>query len=212
MSRWSPARAASRRGPAPRSDGRCEPHARSRALPRGLPGARCRRRPLDGDGRAAGRFAPEVGMATRRSMAAGDTLRVVTYNIRDGGADPASIAEAFRTNAQPRQCRRRTPPGSGRVPRRGQHPDLAARPRARHGLDLRARSPGADAGTLGDAIISRYPLDDFAVMHLPIAPRKRQRIAVAATLTIGDIQVRLVTTHLERRSTSATASSRCDPR
>ena len=145
----------------------------------------------------SGPFAPEVGMGTRRSMAAGDTLRVVTYNIRDGGADPATIAEAFRTNpnlasadvvllqeavAFPEE-------GSTRISRLANELDM--------GWIYAPARPEKDTGTLGDAIISRYPLADFAVMHLPIAPRKRQRIAVAATLSIGDTEVRLVTTHLD---------------
>ncbi|NVB76919.1 MAG: hypothetical protein HOV81_00860 [Kofleriaceae bacterium] len=144
----------------------------------------------------SGMFTPEVGSGTRRAMAAGGTLRVVTYNIRDGGADPTEIAAAFRANGNLANAdvvmlqEAVFYPGEGttRISRLAQELDM--------GWIYAPARPDKD-GTLGDAIISRYPLSDFAVMHLPIAPRKRQRIAVAATVSIGDQDVRLVTTHLD---------------
>lgn len=143
-----------------------------------------------------GQLAPETGAAALRTMAAGGTLRVVTYNIRDGGADPSEIAAAFLSNenlagADVMMLQEAVwYPGEGttRISRLAHELDM--------GWIYAPARPDKD-GTLGDAIISRYPLTDFAVMHLPIAPRKRQRIAVAATLSIGAQDVRLVSTHLD---------------
>ncbi len=143
-----------------------------------------------------GMYAPEVGTGTHRALVADDSLRVVTFNIRDGGADPAEIAAAFRANEHlatadvvmlqeavfyPEET-------STRISRLARELDMGW---------IYAPARPDKAGTLGDAIISRYPLTDFAVMHLPIAPRKRQRIAVAATVSIGTQDIRLVTTHLD---------------
>jgi endonuclease/exonuclease/phosphatase family metal-dependent hydrolase len=52
-------------------------------------------------------------------------------------------------------------------------------------------------GTLGDAILSRFPLDNFAVMHLPLATYKRQRVAISADLHVGTATIKIVTTQLD---------------
>jgi endonuclease/exonuclease/phosphatase family metal-dependent hydrolase len=138
----------------------------------------------------------DVGSPAQLMAPAIDRLRIVTFNVRDGGIDPALLAASFRSQpnlasadivmlqevvAFPEE-------GATRVSRLAQELGLGwfyAPARREH------------AGTLGDAILSRYPLEDLAVMRLPLAPHKRQRIAAKANLRLGDRVIALMTTHLD---------------
>lgn len=147
-----------------------------------------------------GALAPATGTASVAQQAQGSsaptTLRVVTYNIRDGGVDPATIAAALMANSNLatadvvllQEAEAFPVEGTPRVER------LAAA----LGMSwIYAPARPELAGTLGDAILSRYPLDNFAVMALPLASLKRQRIAVAADLHVGARTLRVVTTQLD---------------
>ncbi len=141
-------------------------------------------------------FEPEVGQANLSFKPSAGTLRIVSYNIKDGGVDPSEIAAAFRANSNLAsadvvliQEAEAFPDENGtRISRMAEDLGMAW---------IYAPARPQDAGTLGDAILSRYPLDDLAVMRLPLAPNKRQRIAVAATIDFGGEPIRVVTTHLD---------------
>jgi endonuclease/exonuclease/phosphatase family metal-dependent hydrolase len=138
----------------------------------------------------------DVGASSQLMAPTPDRLRIVTFNVKDGGIDPAQLAASFRehpnlatadivllqeTEAFPVE-------GATRVSRLAQELGMGW---------FYAPARPEKSGTLGDAILSRYPLEDLAVMQLPLAPHKRQRIAVTASLRIGDQAIAIVTTHLD---------------
>jgi len=139
---------------------------------------------------------PEISTSMPLVPASASVLRIVSYNIKDGGVDPALIAAAFKANAnlatadiimiQEAEAFPEEP--STRISQLASALDMAW---------IYAPARPEKTGTLGDAIISRYPLEDFAVMRLAFVPTKHQRIAVAGTLRIGDVAIRLVTTQLD---------------
>lgn len=146
-----------------------------------------------------GAMAPSQGASPDPSEKRAPTdrpLRIVTYNIKDGGVEPDVLARAILAD-----------------------PDLAAADvvllqeaialpdKTVERVEELARLLGMSwvfapareqfGYILGDAILSRYPLDNLAVMRLPMASGKNRRIALAADLTVGDVTVRIINTHLD---------------
>lgn len=141
-------------------------------------------------------MSPDIGAAMLGAPATATTIRVVTYNIKDGGVDPLEIAAAFQANANlatadvilVQEAEAFPEESSTRVSRLASALGMSW---------IYAPARPEKTGNLGDAILSRFPLTDFAVMHLPLAPGKRQRIAVAGTLTVDGVDIRVVTTQLD---------------
>ena len=138
----------------------------------------------------------ETGDRRRAGPPENTTLRIVTFNIRDGGVDPAEMAAAFRANQHLASA------DVVLLQEAVDYPEEQSSRTSRFATELGMTYIYAPArpdktGTYGNAIISRYPLQDFAVMHLPLAPGKRQRIAVGATIHVGTIPIRIVTPHLD---------------
>ncbi|MBA3542501.1 MAG: endonuclease/exonuclease/phosphatase family protein [Deltaproteobacteria bacterium] len=137
-----------------------------------------------------------------RAITSPDTdgrLRVATYNIRDGGIDPQLIASAFLANPELARADVILIQEAWGVPA-----ETSLRiERLATALGMgwvyapARRLDDHDPRTLGNAILSRYPMDNVAVMQLALATRKRQRIAVGADIHVGDATVRVVTTHLD---------------
>lgn len=138
-----------------------------------------------------------------RGMAGGPllspiTLRVVTFNVMMG-ADPALLAEQIRANAAIRDAavyllqeeEAYPAEGSSRAHRLAQALQLGY-------VYVPGRTKGD--GTHGLAILSRYPIEDVQVMNLRLAsktPTSNQRIAITATLIVGDVRLPIVDIHLE---------------
>lgn len=142
-------------------------------------------------------LAPDVGSSPLREQAQpGPQLRVVTYNIENGGVDPSELAAAIQADSELARAdvilvqeAEAFPTESG---------TRISRLATALGMDwIYAPARAENAGTLGNAILSRWPLDGAAVMDLPLATRKRQRIALAADVHVGSATVRIVTTQLD---------------
>ena len=144
-----------------------------------------------------GELGPVMGTTTQQQLGAPSTsLRVVTYNIKDGGVDPLVIAAAFQADPNlaladvilVQEAEAMPEEGTPRIER------LAGA----LGMNwIYAPARTEKTGTLGDAILSRYPIDNFAVMNLPLATLKRQRIALAADVHVGTQVIRVVATQLD---------------
>jgi len=132
--------------------------------------------------------------------AAGDRLRLVTFNVH-GGEDVEAIAGAFL--ASPALAGAdlaflqeiRSYPAEGR--------SRAARLADALGMGY-AYAPArtVDDGTHGLAILTRFPLENLAVMELPRAELPldtERRIALQADVTLGGKTLRLVGVHLDTR-------------
>lgn len=144
----------------------------------------------------AGLLAPSVGGNRSAVSPAGDTIRVVTYNIRDGGVDPLVLAEAMRADPVLSLADIVLLQEELALPDEDS-PRAALLARA---LDMGwfyAPARPEQTGTLGNAILSRFPMDNLEVMKLPIASRKRQRTAISASVHIGEVTLHVVTTHLD---------------
>jgi endonuclease/exonuclease/phosphatase family metal-dependent hydrolase len=141
---------------------------------------------------------PSIGAAPAAAAVFTGTLRVVTYNIRDGGASPVDIAHAFAAD-----------PGLARADIVLLQEEEAfpgeAEPRTAalaHQLGMGwfyapARATLDGAGTFGDAILSRFPMSELEVLDLPHAEGKLQRTATRAALDIGGTTLTVITTHLD---------------
>ena len=140
-----------------------------------------------------------------------DRLRVVTFNVHYG-ADVPALAAAIRKNPRLREAdvllvqEIESHPGDDRAAALAQALDLnlAYAP---------ARIEGN--GTHGLAILSRYPLSDVEVIRLKkydLGFRgTRRRIAMAATVQIGDRHVRLYNVHLDTRLTPEERLTQLEP-
>ncbi|MCE9577159.1 MAG: endonuclease/exonuclease/phosphatase family protein [Deltaproteobacteria bacterium] len=144
-----------------------------------------------------GPFAPSVGAAPIAAAPAVDRpLRVVTYNIKDGGVEPEVLAAGILADPDLAQA------DVILIQEAVAYPD---EPVSRIGRLAGALGMGwvyapsrvFGTGTLGDAILSRYPLVDPAVMNLAVATRKRQRTAIAADIVVGGTALRIIDTHLD---------------
>jgi endonuclease/exonuclease/phosphatase family metal-dependent hydrolase len=129
-----------------------------------------------------------------------DVLRIATWNVHFG-EDPIALAAALRIS----------PPMTSvdvlMVQEVEAHPGEGSTRASRLADSLGmtwAYAPAreADAGTHGLAILSRFPLVDVEVMHLPHVDqpiRERERIAVRADIVVGDRRVPIVDIHLDLR-------------
>ncbi len=143
-----------------------------------------------------GELAPSVGPPPTAAAAPIDRpLRVVTYNIKDGGAAPDVIAAAIL--AEPALAAADVILIQEGMAYPDEPPRIGQLATALGMGWVYAPSRTQDGGTLGDAILSRYPLVDAAVMNLAVASRKRQRTALAADIEIGGARLRIVNTHLD---------------
>lgn len=133
------------------------------------------------------------GMAGGPALAP-STLRVVTFNVMMS-ADPALLATQIKGNAAIHDAdvyllqEEEAYPGEGVSRARSLADSL--------GLGyvyIPARVK--DDGTHGLAIISRYPIEDVQVMNLRLASN-HQRVAVSATLVVGDVRLPIVDVHLD---------------
>ena len=135
-------------------------------------------------------------------------LREVVSRIRRGdyqelGADPdlplvVLAQEAYRSDAS-------IPPlgggGAGRVllAQLGSQEDIVEAAREL-GMSLRyapSMRNGASSSDRGNAILSTLPLEDAQAVELPLVLQRR--VAVTATIRIGQARVRLISAHLDPR-------------
>jgi endonuclease/exonuclease/phosphatase family metal-dependent hydrolase len=146
----------------------------------------------------AGMLAPGVGAtpSVRSRPAAGSTMRVMTYNILDGGVDPAVLAQMIKDDPELSQADVIFLQEAVAFPEEGEMRTARLAAALAMGWTY-VPARGEKTGTLGEAILSRYPITNIDKMELPLATRKRQRIAVAADLQIGDLTLRVVDTHLD---------------
>ncbi|MCX5745913.1 MAG: endonuclease/exonuclease/phosphatase family protein [Proteobacteria bacterium] len=148
----------------------------------------------DLSGEMAPSFAPPMNM---KAAPSDRPLRVVTYNIRDGGVEPTLIATALLGNpdlaaADVILIQEATGYPGEPVPRIGQLAQALGM-----GYVFAPSRLQPDGAVLGDAILSRYPLVDVEVMNLALAARKRQRTAIAADIVVGGTTLRIINTHLD---------------
>ncbi len=144
-----------------------------------------------------GDLAPQTGAAaTTALIASPDTVRIVTYNIRDGGVAPAEIAAAFAANPNLARADVVFIQEAEAFPEEVA-PRIATLAAVLDTSWIYAPARAEKTGTLGDAILSRYPIDNFEVIDLPLATLKRQRIAVGADLHVGGQILRVVSTQLD---------------
>lgn len=149
-----------------------------------------------------GALAAEIGRASSTPEKRTDTyqpthLRVVTWNVHLG-ADPTLLADQIRGNPALASAdlflfqEEEAYPGEGST--------RASRLAARLGLAwiyVPGRMKGE--GTHGLAMMSRYPLDQAALMMLPATDDWKPRIAIFAEVVVGAVRVPVVDVHLETR-------------
>jgi len=153
--------------------------------------------PWQNAGDMTGALAPSSGSAAAFAPFTGN-VRVVTFNVEDGGAAPDVIAAAFAADA-----------GLARadivlLQEEEAYPDEGS-PRAAQLAQLLGMSwffaparPTLDGrGTFGNAILSRFPMSGFAVLDLPHADGKLQRIAIRADVDLGGTTAEVMTTQLD---------------
>ncbi|HEY8197449.1 MAG TPA: endonuclease/exonuclease/phosphatase family protein [Gemmatimonadales bacterium] len=135
-------------------------------------------------------------------------LREVVCRIRNGdyadlGADPdvpivVLAQEAYRRDASiPQQQEGQA--GRVLIAQLGPQEDIVETARTL-GMNLRyapSMRNGADQSDRGNAILSSLPLESAHAIELPLVLQRR--VAVTATLTLGDIKLRLVSAHLDPR-------------
>jgi endonuclease/exonuclease/phosphatase family metal-dependent hydrolase len=144
---------------------------------------------------------PEVNLVEYAAGPSGDPVRVVTFNAHFG-EDIALIATGFEDHEVLSQAdvlliQEIESHESEGLSRAAQ---LAGRLGMNH-VYAPSRTEGV-SGTHGLAILSRYALEAVEVMQLPKAElhiRPRQRIALAASIAIGDQALRVVNVHLDVR-------------
>ena len=147
-----------------------------------------------------GRMAAELGDAPplrSRVPSAGDTLRVVTYNI-DMGRDPETVATELGANAELARADVWLVQEEEWYPTEGS--TRASRLAAALGMGwLYVPSKEKGEGTHGLAILSRFPIEGAEMMTLPILDDWTRRIAVRADIVVGEVRVPVVNLHLETR-------------
>lgn len=158
----------------------------------GTPGTWVPIETIEGTLEPAMRAMPNVRTMTSPTGA----VRVVTYNILNGGIDPVELARTITADPELAKADVILLQEAVGYPEEGEL--RTARMADALGMAwtyVPARVDGT--GTLGNAILSRYPLMIVEKMDLPIATRKRQRIAIGADVQIGDRTLRVITTHLD---------------
>ena len=150
-----------------------------------------------------GGFRPEVSATPAQTSplpAAGGTVRVATFNVHEG-EHVDDIAAAFQ-NTEPlsrtdvfffQEIRNYPNEGSSRTKRIADKLGMAY---------VYAPAKEVDGGTHGLAILSRFPLENIAVMELPagkLVVDNERRIAVSAEVQFSAIRLRLVNVHLDTR-------------
>lgn len=145
-----------------------------------------------------GPLAPSIGNASYAAAAPGDTIRVVTYNVQDGGAPPEVIAQAFLADPDLAKAdvvllQEEEAYASEGEPRAAKLAQLLGM--AWYYAPARPNTSGV--GTFGDAILSRFPMSNLQRMALPHADNKLQRTAISADLDVGGVPLHVITLHLD---------------
>ncbi len=146
-----------------------------------------------------GPLAPEQGPPPP-VVAAGRTLRVVTWNVHFG-ADPAALAATIRGS---RELATADVILVQEIEAYPDEPSSRTRQLAEAlGMTwVYAPARPTDDGTHGIALLSRYPLEAVEIKQLPFIDysiRPRNRIALAADVVVGAARVRVVNLHLDVR-------------
>jgi endonuclease/exonuclease/phosphatase family metal-dependent hydrolase len=152
-----------------------------------------------------GALAVESGHASdmgsrRGGRIAGEPLRVVTFNVAKS-ADMSGLAQVFRTHrellrADVLYLQEIEAEGEGAASRAGQLAQALGMAWVYAPARTHAR------GTHGIAILSRLPLEGIQVMRLPevsLPISDPPRIALAATVQVDGVGVRLINVHLDTR-------------
>jgi endonuclease/exonuclease/phosphatase family metal-dependent hydrolase len=158
-----------------------------------------------------GPLAPEVGPAIG-PRAAPSVLRVVSWNLHFGedatglAAAVANDPDLSRADVIFTQEIESYPEEAG---------SRASRMAGALGMTW-VYAPGRikDTGTHGIAIMSRFPIVEAEVRNLPhfsMPSGEESRIALAATLQIGDMQLRFVDVHLDVRLGASDRIRQLDP-
>ncbi len=162
---------------------------------------------VDGD------LAANLGPTPTLRSAPGCTLRVATFNVHYAG-DPENIAANIRASEKVAGADvimiQETRAYSGE--------DMTRTQRIADGIAMTwAYAPARtlpEGGTHGNAILSRWPLENVAVRRLPYIEQPyhpEQRSAMAADIVIGDRRVRVVNVHLDVRLTPVDRVRQLDP-
>ena len=146
-----------------------------------------------------GPLEPGIGAtpSLRALPAPGSTMRVMTYNILEGGIDPALLAQTIKDDPELSKADVIFLQEAKAFPEEGEMRTARLAAALGMGWTYVPARPELPTGTFGNAILSRYPITNIEKMDLPLVTRKRQRIAVAADLQIGDLTLRVVNTHLD---------------
>lgn len=145
------------------------------------------------------------------SFAAGNTLRVVTYNV-EYGPDPEGAAQALLDSPALssagvvllQEIESYPAEGSSRAARFAEALGFGY-------VYVPARDV-ADGGTHGLAIASAYPISDVEKMDLPEASNKTQhRIAIRATLDLAGHAVQVIDVHLDTKLDAAQRIAQLSP-
>lgn len=129
-------------------------------------------------------------------------LRVLTYNIHhgrggDGKVDLARQAKVIRDARPDLVVLQEVDNQTKRTGGVDQTVTLAKLT----GLHSRfARQIDFQGGEYGQAILSRFPIDELVIHRLPGMPEREQRIAAEGRVRIGNQTVSIVGTHLHHRS------------
>ena len=143
-------------------------------------------------------LAPEHGEGPLRPFGLpGKHLRVVTYNV-ETGEDPAGLADAILANPNLASA------GLFLIQEQEHYPEEGSTRTSQLATRLGTGwtyVPGRvkHDGTHGLAILSRHPIENVAVMALPLTEGAQQRIAIEADVVIGDTRLHVVNVHLETR-------------
>jgi endonuclease/exonuclease/phosphatase family metal-dependent hydrolase len=127
----------------------------------------------------------------------GQVLRVVTYNVHLGG-EPELMAAEIRANPALAAA------DVFLLQEQESYPTESAT-RARRLATLLELGwiyvPGRRQGdgTHGLAIMSRFPIEDAAIMVLPATEDWKRRIAIRADIVVGTLRIPVVDVHLETR-------------
>jgi endonuclease/exonuclease/phosphatase family metal-dependent hydrolase len=153
----------------------------------------------------------ETGRSTKpqKPSPTPSSIKIVSYNIRwRGGADLRKLIELFKTDAEIGQAtilglqevdRNKKRTGNQNTVRQmaeelGMHYAWAAPPTPP------AKDNKPQEEETGVAILSTYPLTDVRRILLPNAgPQGRRRVALGATVQVGQTNVRVYSVHAETR-------------
>lgn len=149
-----------------------------------------------------GALAASMGPVPSLRATPGCTLRVVTFNVHYAD-EPEMIAAHIRASNEVSRADvilvQETRAYDGESMTRSQR---LADALAMTWAYAPARTLPGDTGTHGNAILSRFPLENVAVRRLPYIEQPyhaETRNAIAADVVIGDARVRVVDLHLDIR-------------